>query len=57
MRGLTVNVAIATAVFVVLSLLWRGTDDLSATVFGAIVFALAYGAIRVAILIFKGDRQ
>ncbi|MCX7559810.1 hypothetical protein OS190_09545 [Sulfitobacter sp. F26204] len=56
MRGLLINVAIATVTFFAITLAWRGTGDLTTAGFSAVVFALIYGAIQVGIVVFRGDK-
>jgi prolipoprotein diacylglyceryltransferase len=54
MKELTKNMAMATAIFFLIMLVWR-QDPISAG-FSAVIFAMAYAAIRVAMLIFRGDK-
>lgn len=53
MGGIGTNVAIATAVFFVVTLVWQG--NLVSTAFSAVVFAMTYGAIQAGLVIFKGE--
>jgi hypothetical protein len=55
MRKLTVNVATATLVFIAVTLVWQGLSAWDAALFGAIVFAMGYGAIQVALVVFGGQ--
>lgn len=59
MRALVRDVALATGVFVLVTLAWRlagGDTGILGSLTSAIVFALAYGAVRVA-LVMAGDSE
>lgn len=53
--------AIVTAVFFVVILIFQGDGMNSAAiwsaVFSSIIFAMAYAALQVALIMFKGDRE
>ncbi|WP_370401427.1 hypothetical protein [Sulfitobacter sp. JB4-11] len=55
------NTAVATAVFFVVILIFRGDGVGSvaiwSAVFASLVFAMAYAALQVALIMFKGDRE
>ena len=59
MRGVAINVAVASAVFWLLSALWHsgslGVDALVEHLFSTVVFAMIYAAIQVGILVFRSD--
>lgn len=55
MKGIGVNIAVATAFFAVITLLWQG--DVLDTVFSAVAFAMTYGAYQVAVMIFRGGSE
>ena len=61
MAHLTISVAVASLVFFVLTLLIRGngfgTEALTAAAFSTVIFAMAFAAIRVALLIFRGPKE
>ena len=56
-KQLTVNVAVASLVYWVVTAYWQtgglGFDVLVQTLPGAIVFALIYGALQVALILFR----
>lgn len=53
MKGVTLNVALATVVFFVITLVWQ--QDVFGAAFSAVVFALTYGAIQVGLVMFRGE--
>ncbi|MFK7835763.1 MAG: hypothetical protein AB8B60_06050 [Sulfitobacter sp.] len=61
MPNLTRNVAIAGAVFFVLTLVLRGdgfgADALMGAGFRTLIFALIYAAISVALIMFRGPKE
>ncbi|MGB3243586.1 MAG: hypothetical protein WBB25_03570 [Sulfitobacter sp.] len=61
MKKISRDVAIATVVFFGLMLLWNGNgfgqEALTVAALNALVFAMIYAAIRVAIVLFRGNRQ
>lgn len=57
MQRVAFDVLLATAVYVVVSLVWSGAETPIGTLFSALVFAMAYGAIRVAMIIFRGQGE
>lgn len=58
MRGLTVNVGVATGVFFLVSAAWRAVEGGGVgwpTVLSAVFFALTYGAVQVGLVLLAGN--
>ncbi len=60
MKGLASDVALAGLVFLGVTLAWRiagGDTGIVGTILSALIFALAYGAFKVALILFGSSQK
>ncbi|MCV2890114.1 hypothetical protein [Ruegeria aquimaris] len=57
MQRVALDIVLATVVYTAVSLAWSGAASPVGTLFSALVFAMAYGAIRVAMIVFRGQGE